>query len=195
MTGPGPKADVERLAGWVRDHGPSVHGYLFALVRDRHTADDLLQDVFCRAWEARHRYVESGSQRAYLLRIADRLACDCARRGRGPFGKREVLLDGEAWRTIEPFHDAQPDDDVLAVESRQQLARALEALSEPQRRTLLLRYFGDLDFVAIARILGCPLNTVLSHGRRGLLALRRMLVEEPKIEEPKNPLPVRERAG
>jgi DNA-directed RNA polymerase specialized sigma24 family protein len=41
---------------------------------------------------------------------------------------------------------------------------------------LLLRYYGDLDFAVIAEIMGC-LNTVLSHGRRGLLALRKILAD------------------
>ena len=152
---------------------------------DRHAADDLLQDVFCRAWEARHRYVESDKQRAYLLRIADRLACDRARRARGQsgHGRREVLLDGEGWRNCEPVGDGQPLDNLLAGETQDQLNRALETLSEPQRRTLLLRYFGDLDFADIAQTLGCPLNTALSHGRRGLLALRRLLTEESLTDE------------
>ena len=65
-----------------------------------------------------------------------------------------------------------------AVETQRLLAAALEALSEPQRRTLLLRYYGNLEFNEIAEQLGSPLNTVLSHNRRGLLALRQLLAEK-----------------
>ncbi len=51
----------------------------------------------------------------------------------------------------------------------------MEALTPPQRRVLLLRYYGDLSFSEIAEIVGCPLSTALSHCRRGLLTLRGLL--------------------
>ena len=45
----------ELLTRWVRDHGQAVQGFLQALVRDSDVAEDLLQEVFCRAWQARDR--------------------------------------------------------------------------------------------------------------------------------------------
>jgi DNA-directed RNA polymerase specialized sigma24 family protein len=42
---------------------------------------------------------------------------------------------------------------------------------------LLLRYYGELSFAEIGRMLGCPVSTALSHCRRGLLALRETLLE------------------
>jgi RNA polymerase sigma-70 factor, ECF subfamily len=169
---PGREAHQHELVSrWVHDHGRSLLGYLFGLVRDRAVAEDLLQDVFCRAWQARHRYADTGHERAYLLRIADRLACDRARRPR-----RDVCVSDDEWRRTEPVDDELPPWQVLAqVEAEQQLSVALETLSEPQRRVLLLRYYGDLEFAEIAELIGSPLNTVLSHSRRGLMALRRLL--------------------
>src|SRR3569623_1352958 len=70
----------ELLTVWVRKHGAAVLGFLTGMVRQRALAEDLLQEVFCRAWQARGRYSDTGQERAYLLRIADRLACDHARR-------------------------------------------------------------------------------------------------------------------
>jgi RNA polymerase sigma-70 factor (ECF subfamily) len=164
----------ERLTHWVHEHARAVRGYLLAMVRDVHAVDDLLQEVFCRAWQARDRYAEQGTARAYLLRIADRLVCD-----RGRVVQRERPMHPEQWAQFEPAAgDGPPLAGLLEVEGRRQLHEALDALSEPQRRTLLLRYYGDLEFHQIAQIMECPTNTVLSHARRGLLALRRLLVEE-----------------
>jgi RNA polymerase sigma-70 factor (ECF subfamily) len=162
----------ELVSRWVHDHGTSVLGYLIGLVRDRSLAEDLLQEVFCRAWQARHRYTDIGSERAYLLRIADRLACDHGRR------RRVVTLDIDE-RQIEPLDGQESPWQALARhEAQQQLTAALETLSDSQRRVLLLRYYGDLDFAEIAEIMVSPLNTVLSHNRRGLVALRRLLSEK-----------------
>ena len=164
----------EQLTGWVRRHGGAVLGYLTGIVRDRSLAEDLLQEVFCRAWQARQRYRDAGCERAYLLRIADRLACDRARRR-----KREPAVSGDRPEAAElAARECPPWERMALAETRQMLAAALDSLSEPQRRTLLLRYYGNLDFNQIADTLGAPLNTVLSHNRRGLAALRQLLAEK-----------------
>jgi RNA polymerase sigma-70 factor, ECF subfamily len=168
-----PASDSEAVSRWVRDHGRSVRGYLLSLVRREDVADDLLQEVFRRAWQARDRYQEQGHERAWLLRIADNLACDRARR---PGHERTV--DEETWRQLEPAgEESPPDDRLLRQEAQAELAHALDRLTDLQQRVLLLRYYGEMDFTHIALVVGCPLNTALSHARRGLLALRKILAE------------------
>jgi RNA polymerase sigma-70 factor, ECF subfamily len=164
----------DRLTRWVREHGGVVRGFLLARVHDEHVADDLLQEVFYRAWKARDRYRDDGKERSYLLCIADRLACDRVRRGR-----REQTLPDETWRNEGPESaDPSPPESLDCAESKTILNDALGRLSEPQRRTLLLRYFGQMEFHEIGRTLGIPLSTALSHARRGLLALKRLLSEK-----------------
>jgi len=51
-------------------------------------------------------------------------------------------------------------------------------LHEVQKRVLLLRFFGELEFAAIAEQMELPLGTVLSHCHRGLKSLRKMLAEK-----------------
>lgn len=168
-----PSSDAERWAQWSQRHGRAVRGYLLALVRRHDLADDLTQEVFCRAWQARDRYREQGSARAYLLRIADRLVCD-----RGRKSGREINLNDDDWRQVEPQERAAAPADTLArQEISKQLAAALDGLSPQHRRVLLLRYYGELSFAEIAATMECPLNTVLSHCHRGLIALRGLLVE------------------
>jgi RNA polymerase sigma-70 factor (ECF subfamily) len=166
-------SDEERLGRWVQEHAPAVLGFLRGTLRRQDIAEELLQETFCRAWEARGRYVDSGKERAYLLTIADRLACDRARRS-----GREILLDDEGWSRAEPRESGQPADRLVRQESVRQLELAMESLGENQRRVLLLRYYGEFPFHEIARMTGWPLNTVLSHCRRGLLALREVLIED-----------------
>ncbi len=162
----------ERVADWFRQYGPAVHGYLLAMVRRRDVADDLLQEVFRRAWEARNRYRETGAARAYLLRIADRLLCDRARRS-----GREATRDASAWELHEDANSVSPAEAAVLSEQRRRLAEALAELSSQQQRVLLLRYYGNMDFADIAQTVGCPLSTALSHARRGLLALRKRFAE------------------
>jgi RNA polymerase sigma-70 factor, ECF subfamily len=165
--------DEDRFADWVREHGKAVRGFLWASVRRADVADELTQEVFCRAWQARASYRERGTARAYLLRIADRLACDVGRRNGS-----HTNLDHDGWKHCEPIsQDSDPSASAIRAEENKLLAAALDELSPPQRRVLLLRYYGQFTFAEIADMIGCPLNTTLSHCRRGLGALQVLLVE------------------
>ena len=167
------QADADRIARWVREHGRCVRGYLLGMVRRPDVADDLAQEVFQRAWRARDRYRDEGHERAYLLKIADRLVVDRSRR----LGL-ELTVDETVWREVEPAADeSSPLDEIARSETSQHLAAALDRLTPAQKRVLLLRFFGDLTFEEIAESLGCPLGTALSHCRRGLIAMRRLLSE------------------
>jgi RNA polymerase sigma-70 factor (ECF subfamily) len=106
-----------------------------------------------------------------LLRIADRLVIDSSRR----LGL-EVNLDEAAWQELDPAADEPtPLAQLISNDLSDELSAALDQLTPAQRRVLLLRFFGDLTFEEIAAMLECPLGTALSHCRRGLAALRRIL--------------------
>ena len=115
--------------------------------------------------------METGSARGYLLKIADRLACDQGRRK-----KPVVNLDSTGWEQVSPqARQSTPEMRLEREEAKQQLEQALQELTEMQRRVLLLRYYSEMSFAEIAEALECPLNTALSHCRRGLQAVRKVL--------------------
>jgi RNA polymerase sigma-70 factor (ECF subfamily) len=169
-----PQGDAELLSRWVREHSRAVRGFLLGLVRRHDVADDLLQDVFQRAWQARGSYEDRGRERSYLLKIADRLVCDRARRQ----GLEKTLDDGD-WQQLEPIGERpSPLDELADRDTSGELAAGLQRLSPAQKRVLLLRYYGDLEFAEIARQMDIPLNTALSHARRGLMALKNTLTSQ-----------------
>ncbi len=158
----------ERIALWVSQHGGAVRGYLRGIGGRGDLIDDLFQEVFFRAWQDRKRYEERGFSRAYLLQIADRVARTWFRRA-----KAETSLGDEAWAVAEPqAAAADPALKAAQIETNRELDVALAQLTDIQRRALLLRYFGQLSFNEIAETLDCPVNTALSHCRRGLQTLR-----------------------
>jgi RNA polymerase sigma-70 factor (ECF subfamily) len=164
-------ASQQRVEEWARTHRNTVRAFLFDMVRRADVAEDLTQEVFCRAWEARESYQEQGKGLAYLLKIADHLVCKWGRRR-----KPVVNLDHEGWKCHEPATPAlTPPETAATAEQVALLAQAMECLSPIQQRVLLLRYHGQLSFAEIAEITENPLSTTLSHCRRGLEALRKLL--------------------
>src|SRR5882724_9366201 len=136
----------QRIARWVREHARAVRGYLLGMVRRLDVADDLLQEVFQRVWQARDRYRDEGHERAFLLRIADRLVIDRSRR----LGL-EINVDEATWHELEPAARVEvPRDELASGETTDELSAALEQLTPNQRRVLLLRYFSDMTFEEIS---------------------------------------------
>jgi RNA polymerase sigma-70 factor (ECF subfamily) len=175
-AGEAERTGADRIARWVHEHSRAVRGYLLGMVRRSDVADDLLQEVFQRAWQARDRYRDEGHERAYLMRIADRLVIDRSRRLAPRSTGREINVDEETWHEVEPPARATaPVESLVGAEASEELGAALNRLSPAQRRVLLLRFFGDLTFEEIAAAMECPLGTALSHCRRGLMNLRKLL--------------------
>ena len=130
--------------------------------------------MFQRAWAARRRYREQQNARAYLLRIADRLACDQRR------SQRQVNLDQSrlaAARAVEPGGRTVAGRRLGGGDRKAYFGHG-PIVAPCSSAVLLLRYYGQLSFAEIAEIIGCPLNTALSHCRRGLETLRKLLLEE-----------------
>jgi RNA polymerase sigma-70 factor (ECF subfamily) len=61
------------------------------------------------------------------------------------------------------------------AEEQEKLRRAIEQLPEPQRQVLMLRYYGNLKFIEIADLLGCPLNTALGRMHKAVTKLRELM--------------------
>jgi RNA polymerase sigma factor (sigma-70 family) len=154
----------------VQRHEAAVHAFL-ARRAGRQAADDLLGEVWLRAFAARAGY-------------------DPARAGARPwlYGIARNVLRAH-WRArphpgvaAEP-ESADPWDDVVdrldSATQAQTLVSALRALPVPERDVLLLVAWEQLTPAEAAVVLGVPQGTVRSRLHRARAALRPLL-EEPK---------------
>ena len=61
------------------------------------------------------------------------------------------------------------------------MRNAVEALPEPYREVVALRFFAELSLAEVAETTGRPVNTVKTHLRRGLERLRPLLEAGGKV--------------
>ena len=156
-----PPTTIEELlaqADWVR-------GLASALLGESGDADDLVQDTWLAA--IRHPPAAGRPARPWLARVMSNLA-----RNRWRGESRRVRRESEAAKP-----EAQPGGDEVAqeLETHRALVEALAGIDEPQRRTIVRRYFHGLSAAEIARSEGVPESTVRTRLQRGLEALRRKL--------------------
>ncbi len=167
-------SDVEgdsELAEFCRLEWPRLVGSLTLYTGERDLAEDLAQEALIRACQHWAKVREAASRSAWVHRVAFNLA-------KSQFRRRATLRRVQRLEIVESS-TREPDAALhLAVRS------AVGALPEPQRRALVLRYFSDLPVREVATLMGCPANTVKTHTRRALEALRDAGLISNEVAEP-----------
>ncbi len=154
MAPPNPEALLRHQA-WIRR-------LALRLARDAAEADDLTQDTWLAALRAEADSVRD--LRAWLgTLLRNRLRS--LRRSSARASVREAC-------TARTEDACATDAVVQRMQEQRVLLAALDALDEPYRTTLLLRFFEDLSPATIARRTGRPVETVKTHLKRGLARLR-----------------------
>lgn len=154
-----------------------VYNTCYRLCRRHADALDLTQSTFLKALEALPQFEARSNFYTWLFRIAINLALSQRRaQGRRPLQSLDQPDRDGQWR--EPAMAADTEDVARRMELqelREQLEDALTRLDEEFRVVVVLRDVEDLDYAAIADILGVPVGTVKSRLHRGRLMLQEML--------------------
>jgi RNA polymerase sigma-70 factor (ECF subfamily) len=139
--------------------------FLYRMVRDTATAEDLAQEVFLRVYRARKQYSPSAKFTTWLFRIATNLALNSMRDNR--HRKMDVSIDAAPVdEDVAPMQLPAPEmriDEHMIERDRADLIRsAISALPEKQRVAVLLHKYEEMDYGEIARILDCSESALKS---------------------------------
>ncbi|MEY9928910.1 RNA polymerase sigma-70 factor (ECF subfamily) [Catenulispora sp. GP43] len=154
-------AVYEQLAG-------PVLGVARRVLRDPAQAEEVAQEVLVEIWRTASRFdAHRGSARAWALTMAHARAVDRVRSADAS-ARREARA--AELMVVPPF-----DEVVEAVEARldrERVRRCLEGLTELQRESVTLAYYGGYTYSQVAHLLSSPLGTVKTRLRDGLARLR-----------------------
>jgi RNA polymerase sigma-70 factor (ECF subfamily) len=159
--------------------------FLYRMVRDTATAEDLAQEVFLRVYRARKQYTPSAKFTTWLFRIATNLALNSVRDNR--YHKLETSLDATAEDDSAPLMELRsPDmriDEHLMERARAEIIRrAIWSLPEKQRAAVLLHKYEEMDYGEIAKIMECSESALKSLLFRAYETLRVQLA--PLVAQP-----------
>lgn len=154
-------------------HAGELHGYALRALGDRGLAEDLVQEVFLRAWQRSYSYrADRGPVRGWLFGIARHLVADAARRA-----ATQPALGRDLSRV------AANRDELAQMEDRLVLLEALSRLGDHHRRVLFLTVLEGRSLADAATALAVPLGTVKSRLFYALKALR-VVAEELGLGNP-----------
>jgi RNA polymerase sigma-70 factor (ECF subfamily) len=157
----------EAMRALYRAYGGELLGFAQRSLGDRGTAEEIVQEVFLRAWRNAGRYdAERATVRTWLYRIA-----------------RNAIIDARRRASVRPpsaGHEAAEIDAGGSIEQAMlgwQVAAALERLTPEHRQMIRMAQFRGMSMREIAEETGLPVGTVKSRTWYALRSLRLVLEE------------------
>lgn len=160
--------DTTAWRGLYDRYSPSVHRFISALGIPMEEREDAAQDVFVAVYRSLARFRGEAQLSTWIYRIAARHAVRLGRRRR----VREFLCT-LAVREPPPAPAADPSERASQLHL---LDRMLNKLNPKKRTVFVLFEIEGLRVDEIARVVGCPENTVwsrLHHARAEMLKMAR----------------------
>ncbi len=145
----------------IVDHIPRLRRYARALVGDRHSADDLVQDTLERAYNKFHLWRAGSDLRAWLFSVMHNVFINQVRRASYQLEQSVEEVPAMAVRATQ--------GDALELA---EVERALGALPSEQREVLLLVAVEQMSYAVVSRVLSLPIGTVMSRLSRARERMR-----------------------
>ena len=145
-------------------------GYAFHRLGDVQDAEDVVQEVFVRAYAERSQRKEIIKTGPYLYRMVANACIDFLRKRRvstvplEEVGGEEFAAGGKS-----------PAQVAIAAEEARRAEELLQRLPARQAEVIRLRVFDELRLNEIAEVVGCSLNTVSARLRYGFRKLRKIV--------------------
>jgi RNA polymerase sigma-70 factor, ECF subfamily len=153
-----------------------VYGLAMRVLRNTSDAEEVVSDVYLQIWHKAQSFeISRGSVAAWMNTLTWSRAMDRLRKTKRDFMK-DALHPEDLDVSYTECEGLSIEQMAESWSNAKTIQAAFQELSEIQRRVLRLAYTDDLSHQDIATTLSLPLGTVKSHVKRGLSALRTVLM-------------------
>jgi RNA polymerase sigma-70 factor (ECF subfamily) len=162
------KGDEQAFAELYDAVAPNVFGLARRILKQAEHAEEVAQEVLLQVWQQAPRFEPArGSGLAWIMTMTHRRAVDRVRSAQASTDREE--------RVGRASHERDHDSVAETVEQRleaEAVRKCIAALTDVQRESVMLAYFGGRSYPEVASQLGAPLGTIKTRMRDGLIRLR-----------------------
>jgi RNA polymerase sigma-70 factor, ECF subfamily len=160
------RGDEAAFAAVYDQIGGLVFGLARRIVKDPAQSEEVTQEVLLEVWRSASRFDPvQGSARSWLMTMAHRRAVDRVR-------SVQASAKREARATLAAREYDVVVEEVEARLEAQRVRRCLATLTELQRESVTLAYYGGYTYREVAGLLGVAIGTVKTRMRDGLIRMR-----------------------
>lgn len=160
------QCDLERI---MNSYGDELLRLCCLYLKDRHLAEDALQDSFIKIYVGYHTFKGRSSEKTWAFSVTMNVLRDYCRK------RREELL-GDDERLFKSL--PTPEDEAVASAQKSRILHEVCALPQIYREVVLLYYYNGFSVYEISKILKTPQPTVSVRLSRARAKLRTGLQEE-----------------
>lgn len=170
------RGDVKAFDHLMTQVQGRIYGLLYNMTSSKEDAEDLLQEVFIKAYRVLPKFRGQSSFYTWVYRIAVNRAINFVKRRRKRQGLSLDDLDLSIERDpalVELASTESPERMIRLKELQENLNNALQTLSEKHRAVVIMHDIQGMPHHEIAEVLGCSSGTVRSrlfYARRELQA-------------------------
>ncbi|QBQ40606.1 RNA polymerase sigma factor [Sphingobacterium psychroaquaticum] len=151
------EGDYAAFESIYHNYSLRILGRIIRLVRSKHIAEEVLQELFLKVWEKREQIDLNRSFRSFLFSIAQNIVYDHFRR---------VSLD-DKFRSmfIQNYHEdyAHIEEELVFKQSQEQLMQAIAKLPPQCQRVFILFKLEGKSYAEIAEMLRISKSTINNH--------------------------------
>ncbi|MBP5675923.1 MAG: RNA polymerase sigma factor [Bacteroidales bacterium] len=138
----------------MRDCSEKLYWHVRRMVNSHEDADDLLQEIFLKVWNALPAYRGEAQLGTWVWRIATNETLNFLRREKVRAALRLSNIDTEMERKIlaDPYFDG--------TAAQRELAKAVARLPEKQRQVFIMRWWDELPYEDMSEITGTSVGAL-----------------------------------
>ena len=174
------EGDETAFAELVRKYEKAVRALVWRKIEDFHTAEELTQDIFLKAYQELGTLKRPQSFLSWLYVSATRRCLAWQRKKRLPTVPFDETKSARYREANYSQHLIEENQRISEETQKEVVKKLLAKLPESERTVITLHYFSDMSSSEIGEFLGVSANTIRSRLRR---AKQRLQKEENIIRE------------
>ncbi|MCR4416536.1 MAG: sigma-70 family RNA polymerase sigma factor [Ignavibacteria bacterium] len=172
--------DQDAFAWLMKKYKGPLQNLIYKMVSDKNEIEDLIQEVFIKAFNSLRNYSQEYAFSTWIYRIAINNTIDYLRKKKLETFSIDIDSEEDDDRPKFEIPDSSYSADAnIILEQRQQIINdAINSLPEKYKKVIELRHKEELSYEEISEILNLPIGTVKAHLFRARELLNKYLKDK-----------------